>query len=176
MKKSTKIIAVISAFIILISTLCACQITFGDEPTTTTTTTTAPTTEDITTLPTVTTTTEAKIETDSLDTILNLIKDYPIGTAGSTTKAVQIALSLLNFSEYSKFDINDVKRDYKNFTDGLSDMQKLTYEENFIEIDYVAKKIMADPTFPSKYIPDYTPTTEKYTTDNYETLCEVIAE
>lgn len=174
MKKSTKIIAVISALIILFSTLCACQITFGDEQTTTTTTTS--TTEEASASTTSTTTTEKKIETDSLDTILNLIKDYPIATAGSTTKAVQIALSLLNFSEHSKFDINDVKRDYKNFTDGLSDSQKLTYEENFVEIDYMARKIISDPTFPSKYIADYTPSTEKYTMDNYETLCEVITE
>ena len=174
MNKSVKIIAVISAFILIISTLCACEISFGEEPTTTTTTTT--TTEEATTSATSTTTTEKKIEVDSLDTILNLIKDYPIATAGSTTKAVQIALSLLNYSEHSKFDINDVKRDYQNFTDSLSDSQKLTYDENFIEIDYMARKIIEDPTFPSKYLADYTQSTEKYTLINYETLIEVIAE
>ena len=174
MKKSTKIIAVLSALIILISTFCACEITFGDDTSTTTSTTAS--SQDIPTIPPDTTTTEEKIETDSLDTILNLIKDYPIATAGSTTKAVQIALSLLDFSEHSHFDINDVKRDYKNFTDGLSDSQKLTYDENFVEIDYMARKIIDDPSFPSKYIADYTPSTEKYTLDNYETLFEVISE
>ena len=78
--KHTKIIAVISALVLIIATFCACEITFGGDKTTTTTTTTT-TTSTTTTTTTATTTTVTKIETDSLDTLLNLIKDYPIGTA-----------------------------------------------------------------------------------------------
>ncbi len=176
--KYTKIIAAISVFILIVSAFCACEITFGEEPTTTTTTTTESTTEsteaDTTTT---TTTTVTKVETDSLDTLLNLIKDYPIGTAGSTAKAVDIANRLLNFTENSNFEIDEVKNDYNNFLSNLSHSQKLIYEENLVEIDYMARKIIGDISFPEKYISDYVPFAEdgKIELSNYESLYDVIS-
>lgn len=174
--KKTRIIALVCVIILIISTFCACEITFGEEPTATTTTTTTTTTE-APTAPTTTTTTEKKIETDSLDTILNLIKDYPIGTAGSTVKAVQIANRVLNYTEHSNFEIPEVKNDYQNFLSTLSDTQKLTYEENLTEIDYIARKIIDDEKFPEKYISDYQAiaTDGELSLSNYEVLYEVIS-
>lgn len=176
MKKTAKVISIISIFVIIISTLCACQISFGNDQTTTTAPSTS--TENTTTTSTTTSAIENKVETDSLDTILNLIKDCPIGTAGSTTKAVQIAVRLLNFTENSNYDLVEVKNDFKNFMNTLSDSQKVTYVENFIEIDYIARKIIEDPTFPEKYLNDYEDFSEdgKISLDNYETLYEVISE
>ncbi len=173
--KKTRIIAFISVFILIISTLCACEITFGEEPTTTTTTTTTTTAEAPTEAST-TTTTEKKIETDSLDTLLNLIKDYPLGTAGSAVKADTIAYRILNFTEHSNYDISDVKNDYDNFLSDLSDTQKLVYEENFAEIDYVVRKIIKDKDYVS--LSSYVAIPKdggEFSLLNYETLYDVIS-
>ncbi len=175
--KHIKIIAIISAFVLIIATFCACEITFGEEETTTSTTTTTTTTSTTEESTTTTTTTVTKIETDSLDTLLNLIKDYPIGTAGSTTKAVNIANRLLNFTENSNFEIDEVKKDYENFLSTLSDTQKLIYEQNLEEIDYTARKIIDDISFPEKYLSSYTPVAKdgKIELSNYEVLFDVIS-
>ena len=175
--KGTRIIVFISVFILMLSTLCACEITFGEEPTTTTTTTTTSSTTEEPTQPSTTTTTEKKIETDSLDTLLNLIKDYPLGTAGSAVKADNIAYRILNFTEHSNFEINDVKADYENFVDGLSDTQKLVYGENFAEIDYVVRKIIKEKDYVSYSSYVAIPKDgDSFSLLNYETLCDVISE
>ncbi|MBR3835812.1 MAG: hypothetical protein IKJ69_03380 [Clostridia bacterium] len=180
MKKS-RIIASVCVFILIISTLCACEITFGGESTTTTTTTTATTTTTQApgeTTSTTTTTTEKKVETDSLDTILNLIKDFPMGTAGSSVKAANIANRLVNFTEHSGFDINEVKHDYENFLNTLSDTQKLIYEENLAEIDYIARKIIKGEDSHELSLSDYQATPKKdgkFSLISYETLYEVIS-
>ena len=174
--KYTKIITFIGVLVLIVSVLCACEITFGEEPTTTTTTSTTTTTTEAETEPSTTTTTEKKIETDSLDTLLNLIKDFPLGTAGSSVKADNIAYRILNYTEYSNFDINDVKNDYNNFLSTLSDTQKLIYEENFAEIDYVVRKIINDKDYAS--LSGYTAAPkdgERFSLLNYETLYDVIA-
>ena len=174
--KKTRFIVFACVFILMLATLCACEITFGEEPTTTTTTTTTAATTENTTEPSTTATTELKVETDSLDTILNLIKDYPLGTAGSSVKADNIAYRILNFTEYSSFDINDVKNDYNNFVDGLSDTQKLVYGENFAEIDYIVRKIIKEKDYVS--LSSYTAVPkdgESFSLLNYETLYDVIS-
>ena len=177
--KKTRIVAAVCVVILILSTLCACEITFGGEPTTTTTTTTTTATASKQpTEPSTTTTTEKKIEMDSLDTILNLIKSFPIGTAGSTAKAVNIAHRLVNFTEHSGFDINDVKRDYENFLDTLSDTQKLIYEENFAEIDYFARKIINGENSNELSLSDYQAVPKKggrFSLLSYETLYDVIS-
>lgn len=178
MKKS-RIITAVCVVVLILSTLCACEITFGEEPTTTTTTTTTTaTTQEQTTEKQTTTTTEKKVETDSLDTILNLIKDFPIGTAGSTSKAVNIAHRLVNFTEHSAFDINDVKQDYQNFLDTLSDTQKLLYEDNLAEIDYFARKIIKGEASNELSLSDYQAVPKKdgsFSLLSYETLYDVIS-
>lgn len=175
--KKTRIIAFIGVLILISSVLCACEITFGEEPTTTTTTTT--TTTAAPTEPSTTTTTEKKIETDSLDTILNLIKDYPIGTAGSTLKAVQIANRILNFTEHSNFELSEVRNDYDNFLATLSDTQKLIYEENLSEIDYVVRKIINGEKLSEMNLSSYQAVPKndgKFSLANYNALFEVISE
>ncbi len=175
--KKTKAFALIGVVIIIISTLCACEITFGEEPTTTTATTTTTTTE-APTEPSTTTATELKVETDSLDTILNLIKDFPLGTAGSTLKAVQIASRILTFTEHSGFDINDVKNDYANFLATLSHTQKLTYEENLAEIDYLVRKIINGEEIKELALSSYQAVPKengRFSLLNYETLYDVIS-
>ena len=176
--KKTRIIAFVCVIILIVSTLCACEITFGEEPTTTTTTTTAATTTEAPTVPTTTTTTELKVETDSLDTLLNLIKDYPIGTAGSTLKAVQIANRVLNFTEHSNFELSEVKKDYDNFLATLSDTQKLVYEENLSEIDYVVRKIINGETLGEMSLSSYQAVPKhdgKFSLSNYNAFYEVIS-
>lgn len=176
--KKTKVIAMLCVIILITSALCACEITFGEEPTTTTTATTTTTTE-APTVPSTTTTTENKVETDSLDTILNLIKDFPLGTAGSTVKAVQIANRVLNFTEHSNFEINEAKNDYDNFLATISDTQKMTYEENLAEIDYIVRKIIAGEEFKELELSSYQAIPKrdgKFSLSNYEALYEIISE
>ncbi len=185
MKKAFKLIAAVSAFAAIISTFCACDMLSGEEEATaapivvsgenTTQTTAKP---DLTRPPeTETASTTEKIEIDSLDTILNNIKDYPIGTAGSTTKAYQIAYKLLNFTENSNFTANEAQQDYKVFIDSLSETEKTVYIENLAEIDYYARKIIADPSTLDQYLENYIPLTEDgtLTLANYEALFVIIS-
>ncbi|MBR6531561.1 MAG: hypothetical protein IKT61_03585 [Clostridia bacterium] len=172
--KKTRILALIGVLVLIISTLCACEITFGEEPTTTTTTTT--TTTEAPTEPSTTTTTEKKVETDSLDTLLNLVKDFPLGTAGSAVKADNIAYRILNFTEHSSFELNEVKKDYDNFLSTLSDTQKLVYEENLAEIDYVIRMIINNKNYVS--LSDYQAVPKhdgQFSLSNYEALYDVIS-
>lgn len=185
MKNAFKLIATISAFAAIISTLCACDMLSEKEETTaaaivvseenTTETTSKP---DLTRPPeTETSSSTEKIEIDSLDTILNNIKDCPFGTAGSTTKAYQIAYKLLNFTENSDFTANEAQQDYKNFIDSLSETEKTVYLENVSEIDYYARKIIEDPSTLDQHLDSYTPITEdgKLTLANYEALFVIIS-
>ncbi len=181
--KHTKIIAAIAVPVLMAAVFCACEVTKGEEKTSQTTASTASTSytsepvTDATSDTTTTTTTEVKVETDSLDTLLNLIKDYPIGTAGSTAKAIDIANRLLNFTQNSGFEISEVEKDYENFLATIDESQKMIYEENLAEIDYAAKKIIEDKDYPSKYLSDFTPVVEdgEISLSNYEAVYEIIA-
>lgn len=91
MKKFFGIIIFIAVLAVAVYFFCSGKITFGEKETTTASTTS---TQEITTdevyqpssSTTTTTTTVTKIETDSLETILHNIKDFPLGTAGSVSK------------------------------------------------------------------------------------------
>lgn len=180
--KRTKIIAFLCVITLIVSVFCACEITFGESPETTSTTTTqstTTTTESVTDQTTTTTTTAvSKVETDSLDTILNLIKDFPLGTAGSTMKAVNIASRLVNFTEHSGFDIDEIEKDYENFLDTLSDTQKLIYDENLAEIDFFARKIIDGEKFNELSLSDYQTLPKedgKFSSSNYQAVYDVIS-
>lgn len=185
MKKASKLIAVLSVFVIIVSVFCACEISFGDEKTTTTTEPETYIADDFTenqtksTKPSETTSssTSKKVETDSLETILHNIKDYQPGTAGSTTKGYEIAYKLLNFTQNSNFTINDAKQDYQFFLSSLDDNDKLLYEENFPEVDYFARNVIENPDILKNYIEDYKPISEdgEISLANYEALYVIIS-
>jgi hypothetical protein len=179
MKKTIKITALAVLITLIISVCCACEIEFNNGENTT-----VPTTDsaDSTTLSTSAGTTETeptvdKVETDSLETILNLIKDYPIGTAGSTMKAYEIAYRLLNFTQNSNYRIDDVTTDYNNFLSTLSDTQKLIYMDNLAEIDAVARNIINNPASLDNYLDSYEPISENgsISLSNYEALYTIIS-
>lgn len=183
MKNTLKLIAVFSVFALIIGVFCACDINFGKEETTNAPT--VITAEDITqtkpdpTRPSELSSEESteKIEIDSLDTILNNIIDYPMGTAGSSTKAYQIAYKLLNYTENSNFTISEVQQDYQNFINSLSDTQRLVYEENLAEIDYYARDVIKNPSVLSQHLENFKPISEsgEITLSNYEALYVIIS-
>lgn len=183
MKNFSKLIAVVSVFAVILSVFCACEISFGEEKTTsqTTTTTEEKITESLTqpsSTSTTTQTTVKKIETDSLDTILNNINDYPLGTAGSVTKGYHIVYKLLNYTQNSDFTTAEAKQDYENFKANLSDTQKTLYEENLYEIDYIARQVIENPEILNQYIENAEPISEdgKISLSDYEKLYEIISE
>lgn len=185
MKKAFKLIATVTAFAAIISTFCACDLLSGEEETTAAPivvsgNNTTPSTQkpDLTRPePTEPSSSTEKVEIDSLDTILNNIKDYPVGTAGSITKAYQISYKLLNFTENSDFTANEAQQDYKNFTASLSEKEKVVYLENLSEIDYYARKIIEDPSTLDQHLDNYAPLSEDgtLTLANYEALYVIIS-
>lgn len=184
MKKFSKIIGVISILAVIISVFCACDISFGEKETTTEPSVmTDEHAEDEITQPvsdttSTTTTTITKKETDSLDTILNNIKDFPLGTVGSVTKGYQIVYKLLNYTQNSEFTADEAKQDYANFKADLSDTQKILYEENLFEIDYIARQVIENPELLSQHLENCEPISKdgKISLSNYEKLYEIISE
>ena len=179
MKKTLKITAVAVVLTLIVSVFCACEIEFNNEESTTVPTTdsvdiTTPSTSAGTTEPE---STEDKVETDSLETILNLIKDYPIGTAGSTMKAYEIAYRLLVFTQNSNYRIDDVTTDYNNFVATLSDTQKLIYMDNLAEIDAVSRNIINNPALLDNYLDSYEPIAAEgnISLQKYEALYAIIS-
>ncbi len=183
MKKTLKITAIAVVLALIVSIFCACDISFGkEENTNAPTVITSDDVEQVKPDPTRPSEPSSeenteKIEIDSLDTILNNIKDYPIGTAGSTTKAYQIAYRLLNYTENSNFTISEVQQDYQNFLENLSDTQQLVYEENLAEIDYYVRDVIKNPDVLSQHLENFKPISEdgEITLSNYEALYVIIS-
>lgn len=176
MKSALKLAATITALTVAISSFSACSIfDGGNEPSSMTTPVTsytgdstekeekteASTQEE----PSTEESTAEKIEVESTETILSLIKDYPIGTAGSTGKSVEIAIRLINFTE--NCDTDAVKSEIEKYKDDLSDEEKEMFAQCFDEIDYMARKLLKGSTDTIKqYISE---TKEKYDKGNYST-------
>ncbi len=183
MKKFSGIIGFIAILAVAVCIFCSCEITFGEQESTTepSVLTQEPTTDEIyqpSSSTTTTTTTVTKIETDSLETVLHNIKDYPLGTAGSVAKGYQIVYKLLNYTQNSDFTADEAKQDYANFLADLSDTQKILYEENLFEIDYIARQVIENPDILTQYIENCKPISEdgKISLSNYEKLYEIISE
>lgn len=87
-----------------------------------------------------------KVETDSMETLLNKIKDYPIGTAGSSYKCVDIAIRLINYTEYTDEKPPEMIATVKNFFSEMTNADKEQFEENFEEIDYTARLLISRDT------------------------------
>lgn len=183
MKKAFKLIAVVSAFAAMVSTFCACEMFAEKEETTaaqivvTADDTTTISKPDITRPDDSETSTTEKIEVDSLDTILNNIKDLPSGTAGYTSKAYGVAHKLLFFTENSNFTANDAQQDYANFINSLDEDDKVAYFENLAEVDHYARKVIEDPAILDQHLDVYTPISEDgtITLANYEALYAIIS-
>ena len=142
MAKAIKTIALVSAFILVVSSLTACSVSFKkDEPTTSTTTVPAPV---ITTEPETTTesepetTTAPKEKEDTIEDIFDDIAGFESGTAGSSAKAAALALRLIAFS--SSADIDGLADEIKAMSDKLSSDELDNYGEALYRINRYAKK------------------------------------
>lgn len=188
MKKALKLAALTAALALVLSSFSACDI-FDKKPDTSTTAPVSTTEENGETLKTddiekeetteeeiTEEKTTEKVEVDSVDTVLNLIKDYPIGTAGSTAKSVDIAIRLINFTENND-DKDSAEADIKAFLSGLSDVEKEIFAQCLDEIDYMARKLLSGSTSSIKqYIEE---SSEKfddgnYSTEKYEEIFDII--
>lgn len=184
MKKFFGIIIFIAVLAVAVYFFCSGKITFGEKETTTEP---SVSTQEITTdevyqpsssTTTTTTTTVTKIETDSLETILHNIKDFPLGTAGSVSKGYQIVYKLLNYTQNSDFTADEAKKDYANFKSDLSDTQKIQYEENLFEIDYIARQVIENPDILTQHIENCDPISDdgEISLSSYEKLYKIISE
>ncbi len=172
MKHAIKLAATLTALTLMISSFSACSLFDKEDPSLatasvyTTQEKDEPTEAEIAETPTEAPTeapTSEKIETESTETILNLIKKYPIGTAGSTAKSVEIAIRLINFTQSCNAD--DVKSDAEKFKGSLSDIDAEMFTQCLDEIDYMAQKLLSGKTDSIKqYIEE---SGEKYDRDNY---------
>lgn len=142
MAKAIKTIALVSAFILVVSSLTACSVPFKkDEATTAATTVPAPV---VTTEPE--TTTEAEPETttvpaekeDTMEDIFNDIAGFESGTAGSSAKAAALALRLIAFS--SSADIDGLADEIKSMSAKLGSDELDNYGEALYRINRYAKK------------------------------------
>lgn len=180
MKHAIKLAAILAALTLTVSSFSACSPSGKEDPTSATasaseiseTETAADITEaDITEEAA----TAAKIEIDSAETILNLIKKYPIGTAGSTAKSVDIAIRLVNFTENS--DADDVKTDIEKFMENLSEEDAEMFAQCLDEIDYMAQKLLSGDTDSIKqYIEESKDEYDEgnYSTEKYEEILDII--
>jgi len=182
MKKAIKTLAVISALSLVFSAFTACSITGDENPTETTVTTastteatTEQTTEEETTTEATETTTEAEV--DTIETLLDLIKTFPVGTAGSSSKSVDIALRLINFAESCE-NTAEVETAVEKLEDTLSDREEAMFEEGFAEIDYVARKLIEGTDTYNGYLENTTAKYNKgnYSLEKYEAIFELISE
>lgn len=142
MAKAIKTIALISAFILVVSSLAACSVPFKkDEQTTAATTVlaTVSTTEpETTTESEQETTTAPKEKEDSIEDIFSDIAGFESSTAGSSAKAAALALRLIVFS--SSADIDGLADKIKVMSDELSSEELDNYGEALYRINRYAKK------------------------------------
>lgn len=169
MKKAIKATAIIAALSLILSAFAACSTKQDDTETTTTTestsqSTTEETTEESTAESTTEeTTTEAP---ETMESVLDLIKKFPVGTAGSSSKCVYIALKLINFTESAEIT-DETETDIERFSGRLSDREKAMFREGFTEIDYVARKLIEGKSDKYETFLAEAQSAEKYNKGNY---------
>lgn len=143
MAKALKTIAIVSVFALVISSFTACSLPFGtDDPTTEVPTTElTEITEENTTAETETTpeiTTEQEKQ-EKIEDIFSDIKNFEIGTAGSSAKAAELALRLIAFSNSELAESDTVEADIKALVDTLGENTD-DYGEALYQINSFAKK------------------------------------
>ncbi len=143
MAKALKTIAIVSAFALVISSFTACSLPFGtDDPTTEVPTTElTEITEENTTAETETTpeTTTEQEKQEKIEDIFADIKNFEIGTAGSSAKAAELALRLIAFSNSELGDSDTIEADIKALVDTLGENTD-DYGEALYQINSFAKK------------------------------------
>ena len=143
MAKALKTIAIVSAFALVISSFTACSLPFGtDDPTTEVPTTElTEITEENTTAETETTseTTTEQEKQEKIEDIFSDIKNFEIGTAGSSAKAAELALRLIAFSNSELAESDAVEADIKALVDTLGENTD-DYGEALYQINSFAKK------------------------------------
>ena len=143
MEKALKTIAIVSAFALVISSFTACSLPFGtDDPTTEVPTTElTEITEENTTAETETTpeTTTEQEKQEKIEDIFADIKNFEIGTAGSSAKAAELALRLIAFSNSELAESDTVEADIKTLVDTLGENTD-DYGEALYQINSFAKK------------------------------------
>lgn len=182
MKSSVKITAVILSLTLAVLSFSACSLKKNDNNKTTTTTTATKTTAESTTEESETTTTQSttqptsKDETISTETVLNLIKKFPLGTAGSTAKCVDVALNLLNFSQ-QEVKAEELQEECQSFYGKLSAREKMMFEENLGEIDAAARRLIDGKSSLEKYTEDSGVKYDKgnYNLEKYEAVYNIIS-
>ena len=145
MVKAIKTLAIVSAFALVISSFGACSLPFGkDDPTTTEVTTTEkqtePTEPETTAESETETTTEAPKKEDTIKDIFTDIKNLPIGTAGSSTKAASLALRLIAFSNSDLAESDTLSDDIKLLVATVRDED--VYAEALYQVNSYAKKFL----------------------------------
>lgn len=184
MKHSVKITAITLSILVALGSLTACSLIKDNGDTTTTTEATEETSElnlegtivkTTAKETTTTTTTETKVEKESIDTILNLIQNFPVGTAGSTAKSVDIALRLINFAEACD-DTASVESDSEKYFETLTADKKMIFEENLFEIDAIARKLIDGNSSFESYIEQSSEDYDKgnYDLEKYEEIYEIL--
>lgn len=143
MAKALKTIAIVSVFALVISSFTACSLSFGTDAPTTEVPTTELTeiTEENTTAETETTpeiTTEQEKQ-EKIEDIFSDIKNFEIGTAGSSAKAAELALRLIAFSNSELAESDTVEADIKALVDTLGENTD-DYGEALYQINSFAKK------------------------------------
>lgn len=143
MAKALKTIAIVSVFALVISSFTACSLPFGtDDPTTEVPTTElTEITEENTTAETETTpeiTTEQEKQ-EKIEDIFADIKNFEIGTAGSSAKAAELALRLIAFSNSELAESDTIEADIKALVDTLGENTD-DYGEALYQINSFAKK------------------------------------
>ena len=143
MAKALKTIAIVSVFALVISSFTACSLPFGtDDPTTEVPTTElTEITEENTTAETETTseTTTEQEKQEKIEDIFADIKNFEIGTAGSSAKAAELALRLIAFSNSELAESDTVEADIKALVDTLGENTD-DYVEALYQINSFAKK------------------------------------
>lgn len=144
MAKALKTLAILSMFALVISSFTACSLSpVKDTPTTETTTTETaaePTTEEPTTTEPEKTTapTEPQSKRDSIEDIFADIKNLPIGTAGSSAKAANLALRLIAFSNSDLAESDTLSDEIKALVNTVDDED--AYGEALYQVNSYAKK------------------------------------
>ena len=143
MAKALKTIAIVSVFALVISSFTACSLPFGtDDPTTEVPTTElTEITEENTTAETETTseTTTEQEKQENIEDIFADIKNFEIGTAGSSAKAAELALRLIAFSNSELAESDTIEADIKALVDTLGENTD-DYGEALYQINSFAKK------------------------------------
>ena len=143
MAKALKTIAIVSAFALVISSFTACSLPFGtDDPTTEVPTTElTEITEENTTAETETTseTTTEQEKQEKIEDIFADIKNFEIGTAGSSAKAAELAIRLIAFSNSELAESDTIDADIKALVDTLGENTD-DYGEALYQINSFAKK------------------------------------